>query len=79
MLMFLLCGADVEAQEQDEAETLINHAYPVIFGTGIYEVNGQTAFIIRAPLSYTLRETSPSQPGMNLLLPLLAGYYDYDY
>lgn len=78
-LMCIFCAGVLKAQEITEENALVNYAYAVIFGTGVYEVNGQTAFILRAPLSYTIRETSSDQFGIQLLLPALVGYYDYSY
>ena len=69
---------DLTANSSDEDQNVVNYAYAVFFGTGTYEIEDQKAFIFRAPLSRRVREPSPEQPGIRLLLPVLVGFYDYD-
>jgi len=79
VFLALLClSGRLPAQVLDKDENLVNYSYAVVFGTGVYQVKDQTAFILRAPFSYRLREPSAESPGMNLLLPAMVGYYDYD-
>jgi hypothetical protein len=75
----LSLATDSSAQSIDEDENIVNFAYAVVFGTGVYKVQDQKAFVLRVPFSYTLREPSTERPGLKILLPALAGYYDYDY
>ena len=74
-----LASGELAAQALDEDNNIVNYSYAVVFGTGVYQVKDQTAFIFRVPFTYSLREPSPERPGMKLLLPALVGYYDYDY
>ncbi|MEN8108174.1 MAG: hypothetical protein ABFS22_09225 [Pseudomonadota bacterium] len=67
------------AQSPDEDQNIVNYSYAVVFGTGVYKVEDQTAFIFRAPFSCRVREPSRERSGIKLLLPALMGYYDYDY
>ena len=67
------------ANSPNEDESVVNYSYAVVFGTGAYKVNDQKAFIFRVPFTYRLREASPGRHGIQLLLPTLAGFYDYDY
>jgi hypothetical protein len=79
VVIALLCvSGRLFAQVLDKDENLVNYSYAVVFGTGVYQVKDQTAFILRAPFSYRLNEPSAESPGMNLLLPAMVGYYDYD-
>jgi hypothetical protein len=78
IVLFLL-SARLAAAVQDSADNVVNYAYAAVFGTGVYDVKGQTAFVLRAPFYYPLRESSPERPGIKLLLPAMLGYYDYDY
>jgi hypothetical protein len=78
-LGILSFATDSLAQSVDEDENVVNFAYAVVFGTGVYKVQDQKAFVFRVPFSYQLREPSSERPGMKILLPALAGYYDYDY
>jgi hypothetical protein len=66
------------AMAASNAQSVVNYSYAAIFGTGSYRVRDQTAFIVRLPLTHTIRQPSPTQPGITLLLPVLAGFYDYD-
>ncbi|MEN8207360.1 MAG: hypothetical protein ABFS24_15335 [Pseudomonadota bacterium] len=56
-----------------------DHSYAVVFGTGVYQVKDQEAFVFRVPLSYRVREPSRERPVIKLLLPALTGFYDYDH
>lgn len=76
-LIFLSGSLTVKSQDKDQS--VVNYSYAVVFGTGAYEVKDQKAFVVRVPLSYKLREPSRERPGIKLLLPVLTGFYDYDY
>ncbi len=71
--------SDLSAQSIDDDENVVNFSYAVVFGTGVYKVQDQKAFVFRVPFAYTLREPSPERPGLKILLPALAGYYNYDW
>ena len=77
--ILVLCSGAFPARAQEEKRNLVNYAYAVLFGTGVYKVNDQKAFVLRIPFSYRLGESSATQPGATLLLPVLAGYYDYNF
>ena len=47
-------------QENGEIDALANYAYAVFFGTGVYNVNEQTAFILNIPLAYNWYADSPN-------------------
>jgi hypothetical protein len=76
--VLIFVSVDLTADSSDEDRNVVNYAYAVFFGTGTYEIDDQKAFIFRVPLSYGIREPSPDQPGIRLLLPVLLGFYDYD-
>lgn len=75
----MLALATLTAQAADDDQSMVNYSYAVVFGTGAYRVKDQKAYILRAPLSYSLRQPSAERPGFKLLLPALAGFYNYDY
>ncbi len=77
IVLIFVTGESAANSEGDE-QSVVNYSYAVFFGTGSYEVNDQTAYVIRAPLAYRIREPSSESPGVKLLLPVLAGFYDYD-
>lgn len=76
--VLLFCFLPITAKSQDNDNSVVNYSYAVLFGTGVYEVNDQQAFIFRVPFSHTVREPSYAHPGIKLVLPALAGIYDYD-
>lgn len=78
-IALIFVTGDLAANSVDEEQSVVNYSYAVFFGTGSYKVKDQKAYVIRAPLSYRLREPSPGSPGIKLLLPVLAGFYDYDF
>lgn len=67
------------AQASDNEPSIVNYSYAVVFGTGAYQVKDQKAYVLRIPLSYSLRQASAERPGAKLLLPAITGFYDYDY
>ena len=75
----IFVSESLTAKSPDEDQSVVNYSYAVIFGTGVYEVKDQEAFIFRVPLSYRVREPSRERPGIKLLLPALIGLYDYDH
>ena len=79
LLAWVCVTAALAEQQKDDSRNVVNYSYAVVFGTGAYTVNDQTAFVFRAPFSYTVREPTPDRPGLKWLLPALVGYYDYGY
>jgi len=75
----ILVSGELTANSSDEDQSVVNYSYATYFGTGAYQVRDQKAYVIRAPLSYGVREPSREQPGITILLPTLAGFYDYDF
>jgi hypothetical protein len=67
------------AHAQEAEETTVNFAYASVFGTGLYAVGDQQAFIMRAPFSQQLRPGDEARAELRLMLPVLVGYYDFDY
>lgn len=67
------------AKSSDKDQSVVNYSYATVFGTGVYKVKDQKAFVFRVPLFYTVREPSRERPGIRLLLPAFTGFYDYDY
>lgn len=67
------------AQASNNDRGMVNYSYAVFFGTGAYRVKDQTAYVVRVPLSRTMRKPAQERPGIKWLLPALTGFYDYDY
>jgi hypothetical protein len=62
----------------DEPEEVINYAYSSWIGSGFYKLGDRTIYLLRAPFSYSLRETDTEKWGMDLLLPATIGFHDND-
>jgi len=62
----------------DEPEEVINYAYSSWIGSGFYKLGDRTVYLLRAPFSYSLRETDTEKWGMDLLLPATIGFQDND-
>ena len=58
--------------EQSEAE-LINFAFSNYLGTGFYASSGGEVFILRIPLSTTLRPMTSNDPGWTITYPVTLG------
>ena len=69
--------ADVHSQERSPAE-LINFAFSNYLGTGFYSSSGSEVFILKIPLSSTLREMTESEPGWVLNYPISVGTANID-
>ena len=65
----ILVSGELTANSSDEDQSVVNYSYAAYFGTGAYQVRDQKAYVIRAPLSYGVREPSPEQPGIRIRLP----------
>ena len=69
--------ADVHSEEQSEAE-LINFAFGNYLGTGFYTSGGGEVFILRIPLSTTLRPMTSNDPGWVVTYPVTLGIANVD-
>ncbi len=61
----------------DEPEDVINYAYSNWIGSGFYKVGDRTVYLLRAPLSYALREADSEKWGMELLFPATIGFHEF--
>ena len=62
MFACLLAAApDARAQQQPPEDVPefdgVNHGFASVIGSGIYHVNGRTALILRAPISFPILST----------------------
>jgi len=81
MLVFVLSNtllaSKVYCEEQSEAE-LINFAFGNYLGTGFYTSGGGEVFILRIPLSTTLRLMTSNDPGWVITYPVTLGVANVD-
>jgi hypothetical protein len=73
---YLLLPGNQPALAADEPEDNINYAYSVWIGSGFYKLDDRTVYLLRAPFSYTLRETDSENWGLEILLPATIGFHD---
>jgi hypothetical protein len=74
----LLSGSSVaQAQTEDPSEELMNWAFANRLGSGVYHVSGRTVWILRIPVSVTLRDLEDHPWGMVLKFPVTFGFYDF--
>ena len=70
-----LYASAVEGQDQSEVE-LVNFAFANYLGTGFYASRGGEVFILRIPLSSTLRPMTSNDPGWVINYPITLGVAD---
>jgi len=79
-LALALCAATCSAQTPPATDTgFANFAFATELGSGIYTVGGRTIQVYQIPLSFNLRpaKLGESPPGLNFLLPLTVGFFDF--
>lgn len=67
-----------QAADERAAITTINHAFATELGTGVYDIGGQSIFVVRVAPRYTLRAPEDGRPGIRLVAPLAAGAFDFN-
>lgn len=78
-LVWALALLDPPCCAQSADAGFANFAFATELGTGIYAVGGRTIQVYQIPLSFTLRPAKLDEPppGINLLLPLTVGFFDF--
>ena len=77
MLTALLVGgftATPAQASQGEVEADVSYIYTAGMGTGTYKINGRRITMFSLPLSYTQREMTAEQPGVEWQMPVIIGY-----
>ncbi len=82
MLMLVLSTGATFAQtpsEEDEAVgASVNYVFATDLGSGVYELDGRTLQIYRYSYRKELREPAPGRVGARFVLPVTAGFFDFD-
>ena len=73
----LMHVSDAQSQDQSDVE-LINFAFGNYLGTGFYASSGGEVFILRIPLSTTLRPMTSNDPGWVITYPITMGVADIE-
>jgi len=74
----LVCSPAMAADPARDNAALFNWYYAAAFGSGAYRVGEINTFVIRAPVSFRLREATPQQWGVRLIAPITAGVADIE-
>lgn len=79
-VMFLMSfgTGQARAAEGAPAVSTINHAFATELGTGVYDMGGRSIFVLRLTPRHTLREATPTRPGVRVVVPIAAGSFDFN-
>lgn len=76
--VLLLAPLATPAAEDRAGITTINHAFATELGTGVYDVGGQSIFVVRVVPKLTLRDATEQRAGVRLVFPVAAGAFDFN-
>src|SRR5688500_7129574 len=80
LLVPIAFGSPLPGWTADDTAALstINHAFATELGTGVYDMGGQSIFVIRLAPEREIRAANGSRPGMRLIMPIAAGTFDFN-
>lgn len=70
--------APAEQQEDVAVGQSINYVFATDLGSGVYSLGGRTLQIYRFEYEKDLRAATPDQVGVRFVLPVTAGFFDFD-
>jgi hypothetical protein len=73
-----LAQAPQETREDEAVGESINYVFATDLGSGVYDLGGRTLQIYRYTWQRELRETRSGQAGARFMLPLTAGFFDFN-
>src|SRR5688572_3979256 len=76
--LLLLLAGNANAAAESAAVSTINLAFATELGTGVYDMGGQSIFVIRLAPEREIRAADGSRPGMRLIMPIAAGTFDFN-
>jgi hypothetical protein len=80
-LLFLPLAAlaQTPAENEDEAvSSSVNYVFATDLGSGIYDLDGRSLQIYRYTYERLLREGQGREPDLDFVLPITAGFFDFD-
>lgn len=80
-LLLLTTAAHAQTTDTREAEAVgdsINYVFATDLGSGVYDLGGRTLQIYRYTYRKDLREPTPDRPGLRFVLPVTAGFFDFN-
>jgi hypothetical protein len=83
LLLLLLASTTAHAQspgtrEERAVGESINYVFATDLGSGVYDLGGRTLQIYRYTYRRELRETREDQVGARFILPVTAGFFDFN-
>lgn len=76
--LFFLAVKTAHSAEDDGAFGLTNFAFASYLGTGFYTTTGQNVFVLQMPFKHVIKETSDTEAGWVLNLPVTVGFINFD-
>jgi hypothetical protein len=67
-----------ETREDEAVGDSINYVFATDLGSGVYDLGGRTLQIYRYTYRKDLREAAPRKPGVRFVLPVTAGFFDFN-
>ncbi|HLA70156.1 MAG TPA: hypothetical protein VK624_01515 [Steroidobacteraceae bacterium] len=67
-----------EQNQDDAVGASVNYVFATDLGSGIYDLDGRTLQVYRFTYKHDLREARPAAPGVRFVLPLTAGFFDFN-
>src|SRR5688500_18967350 len=76
--LWIVPAGAVLSAEDTAAVSTINHAFATELGTGVYDMGGQSIFVIRLTPWREIRAADETRPGIRLVMPVAAGTFDFN-
>lgn len=67
-----------ETREDEAVGQSINYVFATELGSGLYDLGGRSLQIYRFTYRRNLRETTPDKVGARFVLPITAGFFDFN-
>jgi len=62
----------------EDPDNAVHYSFSALLGTGYYTVGDRRVAVLRAPLSYRVRETGgPKEPGIRIKIPVTVGLHNF--
>jgi hypothetical protein len=83
LLWLLLCTSTFaqtpgEVREDEAVGQAVNYVFATDLGSGLYDLDGRTLQIYRYTWKHELRATRAEQSGLRFVLPVTAGFFDFN-
>src|SRR5687767_7579540 len=67
-----------ETREDEAVGQSVNYVFATDLGSGLYDLGGRTLQIYRFTYRREWRETTPDKVGIRFVLPVTAGFFDFN-